>query len=315
MTRAGFLAGLIATGILSMGAAAYTQQQKPRPEVRGIEKIRDNLYFISGGDTNDRPTWTGGNVAVLVAESGVVLVDTMIAGSGRGILDRVKSVTNKPVTMIVNTHTHSDHTGSNTEFPATVEFVAHENTKANLSKATCPPVTNCSAFKGENAKYLPKKSFADRLSLLSGKDQIDLYYFGRGHTNGDTWVVFPALRAMHTGDMFQRKNMPFIDAANNSGNAAEFNETLKKAAATIKNVDAVVGGHTPTVVTWKDFIEFTEFYDDFYRTVRDSVKAKQTPDEIAKAYRVPAKFRDYQADPERIKSNVQSIHDQVSNAR
>src|SRR4051794_26023120 len=131
MTRAGFLAGLIAAGIVSLGTAAYTQQQK---EVRQIEKIRDNLYFISGGDTNDRPTWTGGNVTVLVADSGVVLIDTMIAGSGRGILERVKSVTNKPVTMIVNTHTHSDHTGSNTEFPATVEFVAHDNTRANLSK-------------------------------------------------------------------------------------------------------------------------------------------------------------------------------------
>jgi cyclase len=314
MTRAGFFAGFVAIGSLSIGAAGYTQQ-KPRPEVRDIQKVRDNLYFISGGDTNDRPTWTGGNVAALVADSGVVLVDTMVAGMGRGILERVRSVTDKPVTMIINTHTHSDHSGSNTEFPAAVEFVAHENTKANLSKATCPPVTNCGAFKGDNAKYLPKRTFNDRLSLLGGKDRIELYYFGRGHTNGDTWVVFPALRAMHTGDMFQRKNMPFIDTANNGGNAAEFNDTLKKALSTIKNVDTVIGGHTPTVVTWNDFREYTEFYDDFFRKVRDGVKAGRTTDEIARAYQVPAKYPDFRADAERVKSNAQSIHDELTKGR
>jgi glyoxylase-like metal-dependent hydrolase (beta-lactamase superfamily II) len=315
MTRAGFLAGLVAIGGISIGAAGYTQQQGPRPEVREIQKVQDNLYFISGGDTYDRPTWTGGNVTVLVADSGVVLVDTMVAGSGRGILERVRSVTDKPVTMIINTHTHSDHSGSNTEFPATIEFVTHENTKSNMSKATCPPVTNCAAFKGDNVKYLPKRTFKDRLSLLSGRDRIELHYFGPGHTNGDTWVVFPSLRAMHTGDMFQRKNMPFVDTANNSGNAAEFNETLKKALSTINNVDTVIGGHTPTVVTWNDFREFTEFYEDFYRTVRDGVKAGRTPEEIAIAYQVPAKYRDYRADPDRVRSNAQSIHDHLTKAR
>jgi glyoxylase-like metal-dependent hydrolase (beta-lactamase superfamily II) len=56
---------------------------------------------------------------------GVVLVDTKYAGMGRAILDQVRSVTGKPVTTIINTHTHGDHTGGNVEFPRTVEFVTH----------------------------------------------------------------------------------------------------------------------------------------------------------------------------------------------
>jgi hypothetical protein len=120
---------------------------------------------------------------------------------------------------------------------------------------------------------------------------------------------------MHTGDMFQRKNMPFIDTANNGGNAAEFNETLKKAASTIKNVDTVVGGHTPSPVTWNEFTEFTEFYDDFFRTVRDGVKAGRTPDEIAKAYTVPPRFRDYRADLDRVTPNARSIHESLTKSR
>lgn len=74
MTRVWLLAGLVMVGGLSIGAAAVTQPQAPRPAVRDIQKVRDNLSFISGGDTDHRPTWTGGNVSVLVADAGVVLV-------------------------------------------------------------------------------------------------------------------------------------------------------------------------------------------------------------------------------------------------
>ncbi|GIT68225.1 MAG: hypothetical protein Ct9H300mP25_16970 [Acidobacteriota bacterium] len=83
-----------------------------------------------------------------------------------------------------------------------------------MARASCEPVTNCDAFKGENAKYLPETTYADQLTLFCGSDQIDLYHFGRGHTDGDTFVVFRGVRTVHTGDMFARKGLPFIDAVN-----------------------------------------------------------------------------------------------------
>lgn len=101
-----------------------------------------------------------------------MLVDTKLPGFGRAILDKVRSVTNKPVTTVINTHTHSDHTGGNPEFPRAVEFVAHEQTKANMERMD--------AFKGENAAFRPRTTFKDRRSLLEGLDRIDLYYFGAG---------------------------------------------------------------------------------------------------------------------------------------
>ena len=76
MRRTVLVAMLVAVGGLSM-AAAELQQQRKLPTVRNIQKLRDNLYFISGGDLTDQSTWTGGNVMVLVADSGVVVVDTM----------------------------------------------------------------------------------------------------------------------------------------------------------------------------------------------------------------------------------------------
>ena len=64
------------------------------------------------------------------------------------------------IAMIINTHTHFDHTGSNAEFGAVDRIVAHENAKASLMKPSCAPVTNCDAFKGDDAQYLPNVATA-----------------------------------------------------------------------------------------------------------------------------------------------------------
>src|SRR5258705_128309 len=72
-----------------------------------------------------------------------------------------------------------------------------------------------------------------RMTLGSGADQIDLYYFGPAHTSGDSFVVFPAIRAMHAGDAFANKGFPLVDMPN-GGSAVQYGQTLAKAAATIK---------------------------------------------------------------------------------
>lgn len=137
MARVWALAAVVAVGGLSI-VVAGDQARVPVPEIR---QVKDNLYIIPGGGTNPA-TFNGGNTGVFVTGKGVVLVDTKLSGYGRTILDHVRTVTDKPVTTIINSHTHYDHTGSNIEFPASVEFVAHENTRANMMRATCLPVTN-----------------------------------------------------------------------------------------------------------------------------------------------------------------------------
>jgi glyoxylase-like metal-dependent hydrolase (beta-lactamase superfamily II) len=198
MKRVIVLAALLAVGALSMAVAASQQPAAGRaapatPTVVGLEKLRNNLFVLTGG---------GGNTAVFVGASGVVVVDTKNPGWGQPILDRIKELTPKPITTIINTHTHGDHVSGNVEFPATVEVIVHENTAANMqemraSTQTAPNGQPPNIFKTNNGRGMPKKTFKDRMTIGTGVDRIDLYYFGRGHTNGDTWVVFPALRAMH----------------------------------------------------------------------------------------------------------------------
>src|SRR5262249_39563081 len=151
-----------------------------------IQKVADRLYMIPGA---------GGNSGVFITEQGGVLVDTKLANNGQGILDQIKTGTKKTWTQIIKTHTPSHHTGSKQFFPASVEIVTHENTKTNMEKMD--------VFKDPaNKNGLPDRIFKDRLKLFKGKDEVDLYYFGAAHTNGDAFVVFPAVRAMHSGDAF-----------------------------------------------------------------------------------------------------------------
>ena len=147
-----------------------------------------------------------------------------------------QELSDKPVTTIINTHTHGDHVSGNVEFPATVEVIVQENTKTNMQQmrgptgiAQAPHAVNI--FTANNGRGLPTKTFKDKMTIGKGADQIDLYYFGRGHTNGDAWVVFPALRVVHAGDIFSGKNIPLLDT-NNGGSGILIGDTLAKAART-----------------------------------------------------------------------------------
>ena len=307
MRRSVWLVCLTLLGVC-LTVATY-QARQPRPEIHGVREVAANLYMLAN-DPAIPGMQTGGNTAVFVTAVGVTLVDTKLEGYGRDILDLVASVTDNPVTTIINTHTHYDHTGSNTEFPDTVDFVVHENTLAQMSRSSCEPVTNCSAFKGDNSSYLPRITYSQRTSLFSGDDQIDLYHFGRGHTDGDTFVVFKAARTMHTGDMFQRKGLPFIDVANGNGSAVEFGSTLKKAVAGIEDVDTVIPGHHTEPVTWAEFVNFSDFFNDLIGKAQQGIVDGQSAQEVADAYAKPTRFNDFQAPPQTVRTIVDHVYNE-----
>jgi cyclase len=297
LSRTRVLGGLLTVGLLS--AVVAGQQPAPRAALPNLEKVKDNLYVIMASNPTPRSDFTGGNVGVFVTDSGVVVVDTKLAGYGPDIIARIKAVTSKPITTIINTHTHGDHTGSNEGFPASVEIVAHENTKANMMKME--------AFKGDKAQYLPKKTYKDKLTLGSGKDRVDLYYFGAGHTSGDTFVVYPALRVLQTGDMFAWKDAPLYDRGN-GGSGVEHPKTMAKLLATVKDVDTVIPGHSP-LMTLKDVQEFQRFTAELLSVTQAALKAGKSADDAAAGIDLTGKFPGYKN--ERTKAAVAAIYDEL----
>jgi len=270
--------GLVLGVLLALGALAVVKAQPPdpnAPKVVTVDKVKDNLWVLKGG---------GGNTAVFATDNGVVVVDAKNPGWGTPILEKIKELTPKPVTTLINTHTHGDHVSGNVEFPATVEVIAQENTKANMEKMDI--------FKEHNGRGMAKKTFKDKMTIGKGKDQIDLYYFGPGHTNGDAWVVFPALRTAHAGDLFASKGLPLVDAAN-GGSVLHYPETLNKSYNGIKNVDTIINGHSNTTTTWADLKEFAAFNQDFLTWAQGELKAGKTPEQAAGDWKVPAKYQGY----------------------
>jgi cyclase len=305
---------LVMAGALSMTVAAF-QQQPPPPSADALEvdKIKDNLYVLKGG---------GGNTAVFITSKGVVVVDTKNPGWGQPIIDKIKSVTDKPVTTIINTHTHGDHVSGNVEFPPTVDVIVQENTKKYMDQANAvyglqntPPEN---IFTKNGGRGLPKRTFKDTWTIGSGKEQIDLRYFGPAHTGGDAFVIFRDYRVMHVGDTMPTRDFPIMDK-NNGGSGVRYSATIAKAAS-VKNVDTIINGHNATTTTPADLKLYSEFLADFAKFVQDAKKAGKTVDDVVSTWKTPAKYVGY-AEPttdaqrtaraNRIKADAQVIWDET----
>lgn len=203
--------------------AGAAPPRSPLPPPEPIEHIKDNVYKIFGG---------GGNTLVVVQADGVVLVDTKLPDNGPAIISEVKKVTDKPIKLIINTHSHPDHVGSNDyireQYP-NVRIVMNEGAKEELSSGPRP-----------NPKLLPTETYTDHMTIGSGADRIELYHFGRGHTNGDTFVLFTAARLLCMGDVMAWNMAPFLPAGGAEA-IAEETEALVKAVK--GKVDLVEEGH------------------------------------------------------------------------
>jgi cyclase len=307
MKRYVVLGTLVAAGALSITVSALQQTPagQPAPMVIEVDKLKDNLFVLKGG---------GGNTAVFVTSTGVVVVDTKNPGWGQPILDKIKTLTDKPVTTIINTHTHGDHVSGNVEFPATVDVITHENTKTYMEQAN--PVYSLQTgpqnnlFKQNAGKGLPKRTFKDTMTVGRGADAIDLRYYGPAHTGGDAFVIFKSHRVMHVGDAMPTRALPIMDR-NNGGTGVGYARTMARAASE-KNVDTIINGHNATTTTPADLRIYSEFVADFVKFVQDAKKAGKTVDDVVSTWATPPKYTDYgKADPARVRADAQVIWDET----
>ena len=304
MKRAFVLVGIIAAGAVAMVAAQQAPAPAPAPGGRGggggqgrggapapiqlqLERVRPGVYQIPIFNQSVAP---GATTTVFVTENhGVVIVDTKNPGSGQAIIEMVKKVTDKPITTIINTHTHNDHVGGNLAFDEKVEIIAQENTAGYMKK-----LDQFKDGKPENMKGLPDKTFKDKMTLFEGPDVIDLYFFGPAHTGGDTFVVFRNQKVMAAGDVDPATGTPIIDP-DNGGSGLLWGQTIAKAAAGIKNVDVITRGHTSQTDNWAQFIEYGQYMQAYADATRAEKKAGKTLEEAIAAVpqRMGPKFKDY----------------------
>lgn len=227
---------LLRTAALSiaLGGVWIGLTQQPPPQPLTVEKMADDLHVIVG---------SGGNVAVLTTSEGVILVDDKFEQNVPEILAKVKAISDKPIRYILNTHQHGDHTGGNQKLMMeNAEIVIHKNARANMVKASQPG--------------LPRITFADESAVYLGGKEVQAHHYGRGHTNGDAFIYFPAHRVIHTGDLFV-SGAPLIDYAN-GGSGIAWTATIDEALKL--DFDRVIPGHGPIMkradlIAWKTSFE------------------------------------------------------------
>jgi len=254
---------------VSAGAMA---QFGAEPAELDLVKVTDDIYVIH----NDL---VPGNITVLVTDAGVLLVDTKFAIDYDNVEAMLSDITDQPIRYVVNTHFHDDHSGSNQIFQADGASVfAAENARLQMLDTG-------------RTEGLPNMTIEDRATIHIGGTPVELYYFGRSHTDGDIVALFPNQRVLAAGDMYANDpgTPEYIDYAG-GGSAEDWPRTLTRALEL--DFDTVVPGHG-TVAPKSAMAGFRDDTARLAEMVKSMIRAGRSRDDIAAMLRSEFGFQDF----------------------
>lgn len=221
----------------------------------------------------------GGNVAVLVGDEGVVVVDDQMAPTEQALLAAIDGLSKAPWRFVLNTHFHGDHTGNNASFGARAPILAHANVRARLAD----PQRAGGALK---APALPVVTYADGLELHLGGERVRVRHFPNAHTDGDSVVFFERANVVHMGDVFFHERFPFVDL-DSGGSVIGVVSAVDQVLAQIDDETRLIPGHGG-LATKRDLIAYRDMLAECLELVRAAARDGLTL-EAMKAARVLAK--------------------------
>jgi glyoxylase-like metal-dependent hydrolase (beta-lactamase superfamily II) len=235
MRQKGKLILILFFSILIVSASSFAQQRET-PPVK-LDKLSDRLFQILEG--------RGANGGVYIGDNGVLVIDAkMNEESVKQTLAEIKKVTDKPIKYLVNTHSDGDHVYGNRFFPETVTIVAHENCREEFfhpRRDGKPSEWN----NPELAPFIPSVTYHDKMDIYLGSKKAELWYFGIGHTTGDTVVYFPEEKTAFLGDQIFM-GRPQLIHSYKGGNSFEYVKTLTKTLETL-DAEKFCSGHSDPI--------------------------------------------------------------------
>lgn len=250
---------------LLLATIAYGQQDFSQVEVKAVP-VAGSVYMLTGA---------GGNIGVSVGDDGIVIIDDQYAPLAPKIEAALKTISDKPVRFVVNTHYHGDHTGGNEHFGKSAPIVAHENVRKRLASGvtrrghTTPP-----APKGA----LPVLTFNESVTIHLNGEDVRAVHMPAGHTDGDSVIWFTKSNVVHMGDDFFNGLFPFIDQEN-GGSVRGLIANLDKVLGMLPNDAKVIPGHGAL----SDKAGLTRFRDTVRATlnvVEQGVAAGKTAEQL-----------------------------------
>ncbi|MEI8060374.1 MAG: MBL fold metallo-hydrolase [Ferruginibacter sp.] len=269
---------LVHTSLTLTGLALFNQQlvaNLMQQQAWKIKMLTDDIGVF---------TEKGGTILFYISKKDVVVVDTQFPDSAQHLIEEIKKKTENPFKLLINTHHHGDHTAGNIVFKDLVPHVlAHANSLINQKNAA---VKN----KTEDKQLYPDLTYTDTWNEKIGKEKIAMYYFGAGHTNGDSFVHFEHANIVHMGDLLFNRRHPYIDKTAGA-NIASWIKVLDKALNTFDKKTVFVCGHSgegyDTVAKPEDLKGFGEYLGNVLKFVEVEIKAGKPLEEILKTKSIP----------------------------
>ena len=188
--------------VLLMGALpVHGQQQKSQPpQYRqepapvSVHEISRHVYEVRGG--------MGANCAFIVGDKEVYVIDAKMSDqSAKEMIKAIKEITDKPISYLLLTHSDGDHVNGIPGFPEGIDIIAHDNSAKHIEKAN---------ETGPVKLPLPNITFSRRMNMYSGGLELNLFYFGPAHTDGNIVIYVPGDKVAIVGDLFFKGRDPLI---------------------------------------------------------------------------------------------------------
>lgn len=207
--------------------------------------VRDDIYMLMG---------SGGNIGVSVGDDGVIIVDDQFGPLTMKIQAAIAELSDKPVTFVMNSHFHYDHTDGNPNFGRAGAYIVAQDNARKRMESTQVLSGSGRVQEPYEAVGLPKITFEDQMRFYFNGNAVDIINTGNGHTDGDAQIYFRESNVIHTGDMYVRYGLPFIDR-DNGGTADGMIDALMNIASLIDDDTIIIPGHGQ-LATRADLLEF-----------------------------------------------------------
>jgi glyoxylase-like metal-dependent hydrolase (beta-lactamase superfamily II) len=224
-------------------------------------KLSDHVYMLVGA---------GGNIGVSVGDDGVFVIDDQYAPLTPKIVATIRTLTDKVLKFLVNTHHHGDHSGGNANMKKLgATIIAHDNVRRNLEKNDSE----------NNKDGLPIITFNDKLSLHINGEKVSVFHVDHAHTDGDSMLYFTESNVLHTGDVYFNNMYPYIDL-NSGGTVNGYIEAVKQGINAINDDTKIIPGHGK-VSNKAEYQTFLTMLETLKVAVLAEINKGKTEDEVA----------------------------------
>ncbi|MGJ8684103.1 MAG: MBL fold metallo-hydrolase [Nonlabens sp.] len=258
---------LVSTLMISMISGA--QDRFDKVQIKTTE-VSENTYMLTG---------SGGNIMIALDKDKVVMIDDQFAPLSDKIKDAIGEITEFPITYLINTHHHGDHTGGNGNFNSKeTTLVAHENVKQRLIAAD------------KEESFIPELTLEEELELQLPTQTCLLIHVHNAHTDGDTFIYFVEENVVHMGDVFFHAKYPYIDLKS-GGSITGYIEAQLRVLATINGGTKIIPGHG-TLASYDDLVKNIEMLTDIKSKIERLIHNGVSKEEIIKDDSITASYDD-----------------------